>query len=619
MATRIHGPKLSELERRVNVIEERVDDVLSTIATDVGTWYRTFDDINVTRSLWLEQVNSALLPLVLQAYDDSALDTWKNLSKINNKPESALTAALVPRAVSDLTDGFFRGVKRRLVAVGDAVWNAMRLQLLQGLQFGENVTKLRDRLVTAVESTAHRARSAARTEVVGASNAGSVHQMKIAQVSASKMWVAENDDRVRPSHQEVDGTQVDVTEKFNVGGYPLDYPHDPAGPPSETYGCRCTLVWNVDEESRSMTDSVDQLLTADTFHLPGKHEQKNHGRRYKTPGDRSSGLRERETPKQRSSRETPTKDSTTSTKPEPVTIEPRDPATNTPTPVEPEPAPVVEPTPVIEPEPEPEPTPIADPVSPGRAAGTPATQQMLSAYDTGYTVIDRFDPGASNAKIDLLELSDGTRVVRKSEPVDIVGDSTRSEYLAGLIINAVGIDDVHTAQLANDSVLTTFVPGPTGSRSAGVELQKVGHAHYNEKLDELMLEQAQTPGGKSIGMADWLTDNTDRHSLNWIMTDDGARPIDQGKAKFIPSLYPDEKGNLKETVPISPFTQYWLGIKTDKYGQLRSIKPKFTRAELNEYRERINGLRDEFDRPGEDKFFDAIIRRLDMVEEKVKK
>ena len=152
-----------------------------------------------------------------------------------------------------------------------------------------------------------------------------------------------------------------------------------------------------------------------------------------------------------------------------------------------------------------------------------------------------------------------------------------------------------------------------------MELQKVGHAHYNEKLDELMLEQAQTPGGKSIGMADWLTDNTDRHSLNWIMTDDGARPIDQGKAKFIASLYPDEKGNLKESVPISPFTQHWLGLKTDKYGQLRSIKPKFTRAELSEYRERINELRSEFNRPGEDKFFDSIIRRLDMVEEKVKK
>lgn len=43
------------------------------------------------------------------------------------------------------------------------------------------------------------------------------------------------------------------------------------------------------------TDHNNVLNATTTFHLPGKHDQKNHGRRFNKPGDKSSGLRARNT------------------------------------------------------------------------------------------------------------------------------------------------------------------------------------------------------------------------------------------------------------------------------------------------------------------------------------
>jgi hypothetical protein len=52
-----------------------------------------------------------------------------------------------------------------------------------------------------------------------------------------KIWQNMGDNRVRGSHLSVSPVLLD--EPFLVGGSELRYPRDPAGPGSETYGCRC--------------------------------------------------------------------------------------------------------------------------------------------------------------------------------------------------------------------------------------------------------------------------------------------------------------------------------------------------------------------------------------------
>lgn len=55
-------------------------------------------------------------------------------------------------------------------------------------------------------------------------------------------WLATGDNRTRLDHREVDGQVVKVGSPFNVGGWPMLYPGDPAGPPEEVINCRCTTV-----------------------------------------------------------------------------------------------------------------------------------------------------------------------------------------------------------------------------------------------------------------------------------------------------------------------------------------------------------------------------------------
>lgn len=59
--------------------------------------------------------------------------------------------------------------------------------------------------------------------------------------SVVKTWIAREDEKTRLTHALVDNTTVSVNDVFNVGGFPLRYPHDPFGPVSETVNCRCRL------------------------------------------------------------------------------------------------------------------------------------------------------------------------------------------------------------------------------------------------------------------------------------------------------------------------------------------------------------------------------------------
>lgn len=84
----------------------------------------------------------------------------------------------------------------------------------------------------------------ARTEVVGSSNYGSWEGAKQANIPKMlKTWVSARDDRVRDSHTEIDGQTVGMDGFFYIGGYPMNYPGDPAGPAIETIMCRCAISY----------------------------------------------------------------------------------------------------------------------------------------------------------------------------------------------------------------------------------------------------------------------------------------------------------------------------------------------------------------------------------------
>lgn len=107
---------------------------------------------------------------------------------------------------------------------------------LSGASFDDIVDELE-----SPEFTAKRARLIARTETVGAANAGAIANAKLAGAT-KKIWIAARDSRTRMHHMEVNQNIVPIDMKFRVGTSFMDYPGDKAGGANEVCNCRCVMA-----------------------------------------------------------------------------------------------------------------------------------------------------------------------------------------------------------------------------------------------------------------------------------------------------------------------------------------------------------------------------------------
>jgi hypothetical protein len=100
----------------------------------------------------------------------------------------------------------------------------------------------------------YRAESIARTESMAALHEAQSQAMDqaiesgaVTQDQVSYIWNTAGDDRVRPSHETMDGQEVAMGEMFTTGdGAQLEYPGDPNGPPEEIIACRCWREPSID-------------------------------------------------------------------------------------------------------------------------------------------------------------------------------------------------------------------------------------------------------------------------------------------------------------------------------------------------------------------------------------
>jgi SPP1 gp7 family putative phage head morphogenesis protein len=145
--------------------------------------------------------------------------------------------------------GFERQVARltaRVEDMGVDVARKVGRELAAGTQRGESVDDLAGRVRGAFDSSAYRARTIARTEVVSATNGASDDAAHVAHangVPMRKQWLATRDSRTRPTHVAADGQTVAMDQEFSVGSSTLRYPGDPNGAAEEVVNCRCTTLY----------------------------------------------------------------------------------------------------------------------------------------------------------------------------------------------------------------------------------------------------------------------------------------------------------------------------------------------------------------------------------------
>jgi F like protein len=201
--------------------------------------------------------------------------------------------------------GYLAQVSDRLSADlwPQGTFDEARYELLEGMDQGESVTQLRDRVgsvthidaysrqaradinhwrkvrddpaVSPAERTAARgrlrelyarldeadtqwhyqARRVARTEVMASVNGGSFAGAQArAAVTGEvlwKAWLAADDHRTRDSHAAADGQLQPIAQPFAVGGAALQHPGEAGGPAAEVVNCRCTLIYMSTAEARA--------------------------------------------------------------------------------------------------------------------------------------------------------------------------------------------------------------------------------------------------------------------------------------------------------------------------------------------------------------------------------
>ena len=279
---RVTGPSRAELDERGDEFAARVTRAIRTTLRSVAPTTRVVDDLGRIETIWRSVVKNSLAPHLREQWNAAVLGVRVQLEELNARERETLLAAgfVIPQVSNVLAENFLAEATNRLVAIGDVVWYTARGEMLAGMQLGEGVAELRERVVASANVSHKRAEVIARTEVNSAMNNGAYQQMKALDVPTIKEWIATNDSRTRESHEEVDGEEIAGDAKFMVGGFPMDHPHDLNAPPSETINCRCTLAWEIDDDD----DYWEDALTAAGDFDESKHKRDGKGRFAKKAG-----------------------------------------------------------------------------------------------------------------------------------------------------------------------------------------------------------------------------------------------------------------------------------------------------------------------------------------------
>ena len=136
--------------------------------------------------------------------------------------------------------------QRFVVEITQSRWDALKRSLQAGIDAGEDILQLADRVPACVRPQLSSSETIARTEVVGAFNGGTEQAFRDSGIVASKAWLAAIDERTRESHVMAHGQTVPTSDDFQLDGgagpAPGQITQMGASVPEENINCRCTIV-----------------------------------------------------------------------------------------------------------------------------------------------------------------------------------------------------------------------------------------------------------------------------------------------------------------------------------------------------------------------------------------
>ena len=149
----------------------------------------------------------------------------------------------------------------RVVGIMDTTRKQIKAALMEGVVQGESIPNLAKRIddLYLQQIIPNRSTVISRTEVIAASNYGSMAAAQQSGLTLNKVWLATGDHRTRDTHLEADGQEVGIDEPFDVGGSKLMFPGDSSmgAPPEETIQCRCTTFYRRVKPDGESEDTID--------------------------------------------------------------------------------------------------------------------------------------------------------------------------------------------------------------------------------------------------------------------------------------------------------------------------------------------------------------------------
>lgn len=201
---------------------------------------------------------------------------WGELMLSEVVPESASLYRTVRNRITGTADDavtdpdaatFLNEVGNRLRNVPNEVYSRLVREIETGIALGESNPDMAERVRTLLTASGsdlwpNRAITVARTESLAAVNAGAyAGAVRDADargdVAPMKVWLATDDTRTRPTHDDADGQRTLLESPFIVGGAQLRFPGDPRAPAQEVVMCRCSLLPVVLGEDIDWTDRQD--------------------------------------------------------------------------------------------------------------------------------------------------------------------------------------------------------------------------------------------------------------------------------------------------------------------------------------------------------------------------
>jgi len=191
-----------------------------------------------------QPIKDLFLELYTDVGDVFARRTWaglKNMPYTETKQEPAWIERMRKYALIDASG--------RILEITKTTQNRINAIIVAGLEAGLSIDEIQTQIVGTAGlsplngTLTQRARRIARTEIISASNAGSLEGARSTGLNFKKQWLATPGPRTRDDHIIADGQIVGKDEMFLVGGEELEYPGDPAGSPGNVINCRCTQIY----------------------------------------------------------------------------------------------------------------------------------------------------------------------------------------------------------------------------------------------------------------------------------------------------------------------------------------------------------------------------------------